>query len=450
MTSGRANAAPLDISRAIDESPPGLATRAVPLFTTYLILLTFIPSALVVKPLGGAGSPATLLAFALLGWYVLLWVHPRFSLHRGHQPIRLAAAAFTCIFVAAYVSANRHTLDTTAQNGADRDMICVAGWMAILLLAADGIEGWDQLRTLLRRVVACVSAIAALGIAQFITGFNLATYVVIPGLSRQVAFEDLGTRDGLNRPSATTAQPLEFAAVLALALPLAIHQARFAPPGARLRRWLQVALIGVALPLTISRSAVLGLAVIALMLVPTWPKRDRRRAFAVALGAAAAMWAAVPSLVPLLYQLFATTGAESSSTSRLDAYSSAAPFISAHPWLGQGFGTFLPQTYFFIDDQYLTSLVETGALGLLVLLTMFGLGCYLARAARRSCTDEKTRDLLQCLAVSVVTVALSFFTFDALGFATFSGMTFLLLGCIGAAWRLVRTGGVTARAGRPG
>ena len=440
MTSGRASTAALDITNAIDRSPAGLATRAASFLTIYVILLTFIPSALVLAPLGGAGSPATLLAFALLGWYVLLWVHPRFALYRGHQPTRLAAAIFTCVFVAAYVSANRHTLDTTAQNGSDRDMICLAGWMAVLLLASDGIEGWEQLRTLLRRVVACVSAIAALGIAQFVTGFNLATYVVIPGLSRQVAFEDLGTRDGLNRPSATTAQPLELAAVLALALPLALHQARYAAPGERFRRWLQVALIGVALPLTISRSAVLGLTVIALMLVPTWPKRERRRAIPVALGGAAVIWVAVPSLVPLLYQLFATTGAESSSTSRLDAYSSATPFITAHPWLGEGFGTFLPQTYFFVDDQYLTSLIETGLLGLLALLSLFGLGCYLARTARRSCADEKTRDLLQCLAVSVVTVALSFFTFDALGFATFSGMTFLLLGCIGAAWRLIRTG----------
>ena len=432
--------AALDISHAIDGSPPGLATRAVALLTMYIILLTFIPSALVVKPLGGAGNPATLVAFALLGWYVLLWVHPRFGLHRGRQPIRLAAATFTCIFVAAYVSANRHNLDTTPQNGADREMICVAGWMAILLLASDGIEGWVQLRLLLRRLVACVSVIAALGITQFVTKFNLATYVVIPGLYRQVAFQDLGTRDGLNRPSATTAQPLELAAVLALVLPIALHQARFAAPGVRFRRWLQVALIGTALPLTISRSAVLGLAFIALMLVPTWPKRDRRRALAVLFGGAAAMWVAVPSLVPLLYQLFAATGQESSSTSRLDAYSSAASFITAHPWLGQGFGTFLPQTYFFVDNQYLTALIETGVLGLLVILGMFGLGYYLARTARRSCDDEETRDLLQSLAVSVVTVSLSFFTFDALGFAAFSGMTFLLLGCIGAAWRLNRTG----------
>ncbi len=172
--------------------------------------------------------------------------------------------------------------------------------------------------------------------------------------------------------------------------------------------------------------------------MPTWPKRERRLALPALGGAAAALWVRPPSLFPLLYQLFAKTGAESSSISRLDAYSSATPFIAAHPWLGQGFGTFLPQTYFFVDDQYLTSLIETGVLGLLAVLTLFGLGWYLARSARRLCADEQTRDLLQCLAVSVVTVALSFSTFDAFGFATFSGMTFLLLGCIAAAWRLAR------------
>lgn len=439
MTNRRANTPVLDVSHSAGMGTPGLATRTVPLLTVYMVLLTFIPSALVLGPLGGAGSPATLFAFVLLGWYALLWVHPRFNLYRGRQPARLAAAFFAFVVIAAYVSANRHSLNSTAQNGIDREMICLAGWMAVLLLAADGIERWDQLRTLLRRVVNCVSVIAAVGIAQFLTGFNLAMYVVIPGLSKQVAFDDLLSRDGLHRPSATTAQPLEFAAVLALSLPLALHQARHAEPGTRFRRWLQAGLIGAALPLTVSRSAVLGLVVIILLLVPTWPKRDRFLALPAIGGAVAVLWVTAPSLFPLLYDLFAQTGGESSSTSRLDAYSSATPFIAAHPWLGQGFGTFLPQTYFFIDNQYLTSLIETGLFGLVAVITLFGMGWYLGRSARRLCADEWTRDLLQCLAVSVVTVALSFSTFDAFSFATFSGMTFLLLGCIAAAWRLVKT-----------
>ena len=97
-------------------------------------------------------------------------------------------------------------------------------------------EHGTQLQVLLRRLVTCISVIAAIGISQFATGFNLANYVVIPGLTRQIAFVDLLSRDGLNRPSATTAHPLEFAAVLGLALPLALHQARFARPGSRFGR----------------------------------------------------------------------------------------------------------------------------------------------------------------------------------------------------------------------
>jgi polysaccharide biosynthesis protein PslJ len=439
MTNGQARTAVLDITHPNDMGSPELGTGAIPLLTTYVILLTFIPSALVLGPLGGAGSPATLFALALLGWYALLWVHPRFGLYRGRQPARITAAFFASILIAAYVSANRHSLNVTAQNGTDRELICLAGWMAVLLLAADGIEGWERLRVLIRRIITCVSVISAIGITQFLTGFNLASYVVIPGLSRQVAFDDLLSRGGLNRPSATTAQPLELAAVLALTLPLALHQARFAGPGARFRCWLQAALIAGALPLTVSRSAVLGLAVIVVMLVPTWPKRERWLAFPVIGGGVVALWVITPSLFPLLYQLFAETGGESSSTSRVDAYSSSVSFIAAHPWLGQGFGTFLPQTYFFVDNQYLTSLIETGVLGLLAVVTLFGVGWWLARSARRACDDERIRDLLQCLAVSVVSVALSFFTFDAFSFATFSGLTFLLLGCIAAAWRLTRT-----------
>ena len=379
-------------------------------------------------------------AFTLLGWYVLLWIHPGFALHRGRQPARLAAAFFAFVYVGAYVSANRHALGSTAQNGADRGMIFVTGWLAVLLLAADGIQTWDTLQVLLRRLVTCISVIAAIGISQFATGFNLANYVVIPGLTRQIAFVDLLSRDGINRPSATTAHPLEFAAVLGLALPLALHQARFARPGSRLGPWLQVGLIGSALPLTVSRSAVLGLAIIALVLMPTWPLRQLRIAYPALAGALIMLWVAEPGLVRLLYQLFSETGSESSSVSRLDAYSSAAPFIAQHPWFGQGFGTFLPQTYFFVDDQYLTTLIETGVLGLLAVLSLFVLGWYLGRSTRRLCADGQTRDLLQSLAVSALSTGVSFSTFDALGYSTISGLSFLLIGCTAAAWRLARTG----------
>jgi O-antigen ligase len=247
------------------------------------------------------------------------------------------------------------------------------------------------------------------------------------------------SRNGLVRVTATTGQPLEFNAVLAMSLPIALHQARFAPAALRVRRWLQVALITAAVPMTGSRSAFFGLAVICIVLFPTWHRRDWLRACLAGLAAPALAWLVKPSLMSSFAALFGQLGTDHSSLSRADAYSEAVPYIAAHPWLGQGFQTFFPQTYFFVDNQYLTSLLETGVLGLLALVACFATGWFTARSARAEAADARTRDLGQCLAASIAAGAVCFASFDALSFSIAAGLFFLLLGCVGAAWRLGRT-----------
>jgi O-antigen ligase len=439
--------APLEVEPSGNADNHSHDTRAVALLTVYVILLMYIPSALVLAPLGGAGAPATMLAAALVAWYVLLWLHPTSGLDRGSQPIRLAGLAFAGATLAAYVSANRHALTAVQQNGVDRGLILTLGWLGVLVLAADGITGWDRLQTLLRRVVIGASVMAAVGITQFVTGLNLGTFIFIPGFTTKVPFVDLLSRDGLNRPSATAAHPLEFAAVLLICLPIALHRARFAVAGTRLRRWLQVALIGAALPITVSRSALLGIAVVLVTTLPTWPKRDRRIAYVFLAGGLAGLWVALPRMVGLFYQLFSHIGNESSSQSRILAYSASAPFIAHHPWFGQGFQTFLPLKYFFVDDQYVTTLIETGFAGFLTLLALLATGWFVVRHARRRTTDPGRRDLLQSLAAAVAAAAASFATFDAFSFEIAAGLTFLVLGCAGAAWRLAPTVGEPPRAG---
>jgi O-antigen ligase len=223
-----------------------------------------------------------------------------------------------------------------------------------------------------------------------------------------------------------------------MVLPVAIHQARFAPPALRVRRWLQVGLIATAMPLTVSRSAILGVAVVALVLLPTWMKRYRGLAYRALIGALVLAWLAVPGIVSGFGDLIGQFGTDTSITSRTSAYSSAAPLIAAHPWFGQGFQTFFPATYFFVDNQYLTSIIETGFVGSLSLLALFATGWFVARSARRAASDIRTRDLMQCLAASVAAAAFSFSTFDALSYTIAPGLTFLVLGCVGAAWRLTR------------
>ena len=421
-----------------DVGRPARRIDAVTLLSCYAFLLMAIPSSLVVGSFGAAGAPAALLAVAILCWYLVARQHPGLGLDRGRQPVRVAATIFAGAFVAAYVSASRHAVPAIAQSGADRGLIVLAGWIGVLALAADGIDQADRLRTLLRRIVMLATAMAALGAIEFCTGVDLTKYIVLPGLSVHQQVTDLVSRNGLVRVTATTGQPLEFNAVLAMSLPIALHQARFAPAALRVRRWLQVALITAAVPMTGSRSAFFGLAVICIVLFPTWHRRDRLRACLAGLAAPALAWLVKPSLVSNFTALFGQLGADRSSLSRADAYSEAVPYIAAHPWLGQGFQTFFPQTYFFVDNQYVTSLLETGVLGLLALVACFATGWFTARSARAAAADARTRDLGQCLAASIAVGAVCFASFDALSFSIAAGLFFLLLGCVGAAWRLGR------------
>jgi polysaccharide biosynthesis protein PslJ len=432
----------------------GLARKfdAVSLLTVYLVLLMLIPYSVVFSPLGGAGGLSTMYAAILLFLFLALWLHQGFHIDRGTQPIRVAGIAFACSIIAAYVSVNRHLIPSLERNGADRGLIFAAGWLAVLLLAADAIDRPDRLNTMLGRIVAGITAVAAVGIAEFATGLDVAQYIVIPGFSTQAVptATAVDTRLGFNRPAATAAHPLELATVLAIGLPIALHRARFAPPSLRFRRWTQVGVIGACLPLTISRAAILGLAVVFLVMLPTWPRRHRRYVYAGLAAAFLGIFVVVPRLLSTFFSLFAGSGATASTASRTNAYGSAAAYIAQHPWLGRGFGTFLPQTYFFTDNQYLSTLIETGIIGLLALIALFVTGWFVGRSAYHAAVHPEARDLAQSLVASVAAAGVAFATFDSLSFSIAAGLSFLILGCVGAAWRMIRNGQLEATLGDPG
>ena len=213
--------------------PAGRRVDAVTILTVWVVLLMGIPATLVVAPLGAVGGPATIFAAVVLVFYLVTWLHPALAPAKGRQPVRAAAILLTCAVIGTYVSANRHIMPGLERNGIDRGIILICGWLGVLIMASDGIPSMERLKKLLGRVVIGATAMAILGITQFFTGLDATQYIVIPGLKEQSLNTDLLSRNGLNRPSATAAHPLEFAAVLAMALPIAINRARFAPPGKR-------------------------------------------------------------------------------------------------------------------------------------------------------------------------------------------------------------------------
>ncbi|MFC6934396.1 O-antigen ligase family protein [Actinomadura yumaensis] len=406
--------------------------------TVFVVTLTLLPARYVLGPLGAAGTPAGVMAVLCLFWYLAAMINPATTPLRGRQPLRAVMLVLLCSMLASYAAAMGRNLPALETNGADRGLILVAGWVGIALLAADGITRLDRLEDVRRRLVLCCTIVGVLGLVQFFTGLDVASHLAFPGLQANTEFSSVLSRDGFNRPMATATHPIELGVVLVMALPLALHGLLYAPKGRRARRCLPVLVLLVTIPMTVSRSAILGLLVVGLVMLPVWPGRLRFWSLVVGGAGTVVMSAAVPGLIGTVSKLVLNIGSDSSTTARTDDYTAVARSVHDRPLFGQGFGTYLPRVYRILDNQYLGSLVETGLVGLAALLAVMLGGWFLARGARRASRDPETRHLAQCLAASVAVAAFAYGTFDAFSFPMAANLTFLLVGCGAALWRLAR------------
>jgi len=207
-----------------------------------------------------------------------------------------------------------------------------------------------------------------------------------------------------------------------------------------LRRWYPVAAIAVAVPISISRSAIVSTVVALLVLMPTWPRRTRREAYAVMVALVGTLFVALPGLLGTLTNLFTGLTGDSSALSRSGSYSLAWQFISRNPIFGRGLGTFLPE-YRILDNQYLSLAIEMGVVGVAAMLGLFATGIATAARVRRSSADTETRQLAQAMIAALTAAACSFALFDAFSFPMSAGLTFLVFGLVDA---LRKTSAATA------
>lgn len=431
---------PVRSYRWIDWTVAGLTSRSqldgVPILTFFLVMLIGIPARLVVGPLGAAGTPAQIIGMIALLW----WTAAQFGRIDGErrtvQPVRRSMVVLGLALLASYVAAMTRPIDGDELRAADRGLLSYCAWLGLVLVASDGIPSRKRLDALLRRLVIGGGVLAGLGILQFYTGLDLAKYLQIPGLSANGDFGFALQREGLRRPAGTATHPIEFGVVLAMILPIALH---YALENGRpwLRRWWPVGLIALSLPISLSRSAMLGGLVLLVFLIPSWPATRRRKAYVVIVGFFLTVYVGVPGLLGTLRNLFSGLlgGGDASTQSRTGSYSVAAQYISERPIFGRGFGTFLTSLHI-LDNQYLGMIIDAGFVGLVALLGIFVTGVLTARGVRRRSDDPGVRSLAQSLAASAAVAGVSYATFDALGFPMCAALTFLVLGCIGALWRL--------------
>jgi O-antigen ligase len=416
---------------------PGWRFDSVAFLSCFLVLLVGVPSILVLAPLGASGTPAAILGLVALLWWFVARLTPGLGVARGAQPVRIVVLAFLLSVLVSYLAAAMLPLAGIERSGADRGMLTILSAVGIAVLAADGIDSYDRLERLLSRIVNAGVFLGLVGILQFFTRFDISTlFKYFVGLTPNAQVPFFYDTGAVPRVAGTATHPIEFGVTLAFALPFALHFAFAAPPARRLRQSAKLGVISTALPMSLSRSAALGAMAVILMMFLAW-SWSRRRVMLLALPAfLIALRIAVPGLLGSVYSLFINLGTDNSIKHRTQDYALVGKFIWAHPYLGRGFGTFIPSRYFLLDNQYLGTIIELGFVGLTALIVMLVVAFFTARGARRRTADADRRDLSQALAASIAVAIVSFGTFDALGFPMVTGMLFLLMGCAGAMWRL--------------
>jgi hypothetical protein len=244
------------------------------------------------------------------------------------------------------------------------------------------------------------------------------------------------------RAYASAQHAIPLGALLVMMMPLAFYLYQ------RTTRkiWLAAAFVLVMGALaTTSRTAVVMLIVIGLVFF--WLKRaEMVRLLPLLPVALVLIQVAMPGTLGTFRAIFFPKGGlvaeeqegEGTGTGRVADIGPSLQEWGRQPLFGQGFGTRLTsqfdrlQNARILDDQWLSSLLEVGMIGVAALVWMIVRAIRrLKRYAKQDASDYGW--LLAALAASIYAFAIGMFTYDAFSFIQVTFMLFLLLGLSAAA-----------------
>lgn len=408
------------------------------LLVLFLALQFLIPARLVIGGLGAVGRPSVAIGI-LLAFLWLVAARRRGGLPAGRQPIRWLLAAYLAAQLVGYAVGYDRQLPRVEANSADRWLIFVVAMLGVGLAVADGIRTRRQLDLLLRTLVGFAAAMATVGLLQFFRVVDLTRYLRLPGLHQNHELIGIGARGDADfaRVAGTASHYIEFGVVLALVLPIALHYAFFAPAGrGRVMQWVAVGLIGSSIPLSISRSAVVTVAVSMGVAAMVWPWRRRYNVLAVTVVATAVFHVVNRGVLGTIRALFTNLDNDPSIQGRLSDSAFVTKMVAERPWLGRGAGTVIPERYILLDNEFYGTAIGGGVLGLAALAAMFLVPYMVARGVRLRAASEESRHLGQALAAVMPAALVASGTFDSFGFPTFVGVLFVVVGATGALQRL--------------
>lgn len=407
----------------------------------YLVALLVIPARLKLAFVPITLPPALAVALCLGVLWFAAHLVDTLSMAKGRNLVRVAVGLFLCLHLMTYARATRRYLPEDELSAADSALIRILAMVAVAVFICDAVRDRHRLERLLRLLAGCIAVVSFVGLVQFAVGIDLASYVNLPGLRLQEnAYAAFESRSIFRRPTGTANHPIEFGLICAIAVPLAAHfvfQAR--DRGAPTGRWfLCLVLVGLGAMLSLSRTAILGLVVAGIVMGMMLPRRHGVPLLAVGATFFVGASAVVPGLFGTLTSMFTNIENDPSVQGRTKDYDEAWKQVALHPWLGRGYGTYLPEKNPILDNQYLLTMIENGYLGLLVFVGLFLAAIFAALRARSLTKDENLRGFAAFLVCATLIGAIGAATFDLLAFSVATGLLFVVLGASGALLRVAR------------
>ena len=360
---------------------------------------------------------------------------------RKIQTCRLSAALFTVCASAIvslavnYSSFTERALGTEATKAATY----LLTFPIVFVLVASGVRNRSDVERCIKAIVVGGAFVALAAIIETRTQYNVFNHlrVVFPFL-QDTGERAAEVRNGALRAEASAQHPIALGVALSLCLPLSLAlMTRVKDTPRRLLYGTCGLILVIGMVATISRTAFLALAVMLLIGLMT-ERRRLLRLWPLAFVLLIAAHTVLPGGMGRLYHSFFPKGGIANEQSgraggvgsgRLADISPALKLVQAHAYFGTGDPLppppdlaaqpteavdSTPPDPIIFDDQYLTSLVGHGIVGLGAVLWLIGAIVFrLVRSARRA---RGQLPLLSACTAAVAGFAASMLTFDAFAF----------------------------------
>jgi O-antigen ligase len=371
-------------------------------------------------------------------WASSLLIDPKVRLRRTAFD-RPVLAIITCVLLSDALN-TKHIADLNVSSTVIKQISFLASFFLVYYMIVSLVRRREQLDGLLKTLVGGAAVVSVAALVEARTGYNVFNH--LQGKIPLIHFEhqDLGfgyglDRGGRSRVFASAQHPIALGAALVVALPIAVYLAR------QTRRWiwlLAAALLLAAAMATVSRTSVVMLFVVIAIYVRHRPRRVLR------------MW---PALIPLLVVVhlaapgslgslkesffpkggLITEQKKAAGTVGSGRIADLGPSLrewSQAPVLGQGYGTRIPDgpkaNAKILDDEWLTTLLETGLAGALAWVWL--LFAAIRRFGRAARGDPTSRGLLLLsIEASVAAFTVGMLFYDAFSFIQVVFLLFILL-----------------------